>query len=223
MNIQSLDILGNSSIGIFGFSTKSYSLFPYNIQSHKMDIIQETLQNTVVTTTINNSNLLGLFCVGTSERLMLPHLADQGEIERIKRGLADEIDIIQFESTITALGNVIVIINNKALVSPEFTTVEMNQIGDLLDVEVSSRNILNSSIVGSLMFGNTNGLLVHPLVSDDDLDWIEAYFSVPVDVVTVNRGTPYPRPGIIGNSSGILIGSDTTGPELMRIFEVLLK
>ena len=44
-----------------------------------------------------------------------------------------------------------------------------------------------------------------------------------MDVVTVNRGTPYPRPGLMGNDNGVLVGSDTTGPEIMRIFDVLVK
>ncbi|MHA2503002.1 MAG: translation initiation factor IF-6 [Candidatus Kariarchaeaceae archaeon] len=222
MNIQSVDILGNSSIGIFGVSTDTYSLFPYNIQSHKMELIEETLETKIVTTTINNSNLLGLFAVGTSDKLLIPNLTNLDEFNKINQELGDNIEIHRFDSTITALGNVIVVIKDKALVSPEFTKSEINQIADLLDVEVQSRSILNTSIVGSLMFGNHQGLLVHPLVSDEELDWLESYFRVPVDVVTVNRGTPYPRPGIIGNSKGVLVGSDTTGPELMRIFEVLL-
>jgi translation initiation factor 6 len=82
---------------------------------------------------------------------------------------------------------------------------------------------MNTTIVGSLIYGNQNGILAHPLISDDDLDFIEDFFNTKVDVVTVNRGTPYPRPGLMGNDNGVLVGSDTTGPEIMRIFDVLVK
>lgn len=223
MNIQSIDLIGNSSIGIFGFATGSYALFPYNIQSNKQNIIGDTLGVPVIQTTLNNSNLVGLFGVGNSNHLLLPELVGKSEEDMIRQSLPDDVVISLLESTITALGNVIVTTNERALVSSEFSAKEKQILTDCLDVEVASQDILNSTIVGSLIFGNENGMLVHPLVSDEDLDFLEDFFKVPVDVVTVNRGTPYPRPGIVANSHGVLVGSDTTGPELMRIYDVLLN
>jgi len=223
MNIQSIDLLGNSSIGIFGISTNTYALFPYNIQESKIDTITETLDVPVIQTTLNNSNLLGLFAVGNSNHLLLPRLVGKFEEEEITKELPEDISISLFDSTITALGNVIIATDDRALVSNEFTTSEKNKVADYLDVEVASYELLNSTIIGSMVFGTDKGMLVHPLVSDESLDFLEDYFKVPVDVVTVNRGTPYPRPGIIGNNHGVLVGSDTTGPELMRIYDVLLS
>jgi translation initiation factor 6 (eIF-6) len=46
---------------------------------------------------------------------------------------------------------------------------------------------------------------------------------VKTDVCTINRGIPYPRVGILANSNGAVIGTDSTGPESMRIFEILLS
>ena len=221
MNIQSLDLLGNSSIGIFGFSTETYAIFPYNIHESKLPLINDTLDVPIIHTTINNSNLIGLYGVGNSHHLLLPSLTSKLELNEIEKKLPDGIQVSVIDSTITALGNVIITIEGKTLISTEFSSQERRQIADTLDSEVESMNILNSTIVGSLIFGTKNGLLVHPLVNDDELDFIEDFFKVQVDVVTVNRGTPYPRPGIIGNSKGVLVGSDTTGPELMRIFDVL--
>ena len=74
-----------------------------------------------------------------------------------------------------------------------------------------------------MIFRNDFGFLTHPLVAYEELEWLSDLFKTRGDVVTINRGTPYPRPGIVGNKNGILIGSDSSGPELMRIYEILLS
>lgn len=221
MEIQSIDLLGNSSIGIFSFATNSYGLFPYLFDDSLSSEIKDILNVPIIHTTLNNSNLLGLFSAGNTNHLLLPGLISEVELEAVKTHLPDKVSVHILDTVNTALGNVIVATEKHALVSPEFNPKEAKQIADMLDVEVISKHILGTSIVGSMIFLTDNGLLAHPLIDDDELDWLEDYFSLPVDVVTVNRGTPYPKPGIVGNRFGLLVGSDTTGPELMRIFEVL--
>ena len=220
--IHPITILGNSSIGIFGFSTDSYCLLPLNITEELLIKSRDVLQTSVLQLTVNNSHLLGLYGVGNSHHLLLPDLVTQDEIDQIKSGMPDDVEIHVLNSPITAFGNVIVTNDKQAIVSEEFTSKEQSLIAEMLDVEVTPFSLLNTTIIGSMLFLSRKGLLAHPLISDSTLDWLETYFKVPVDVVTVNRGTPFPRPGIIANKNGVLVGSDTTGPELMRIFEVLL-
>lgn len=223
MDIQSIDILGNSSIGIFGLSTNNYSMIPYGIKPNIQTIIKDTLGIQPIETTINNSNLIGLFCTGNNKNLLIPKLTNSYEIETISNLLPEDSQLHIIDSKLTALGNIIVTNDSKTIVSTEFTSAEQKQISDALDTELISKDIMNTTIVGSLIYGNQNGILAHPLISDDDLDFIEDFFNTKVDVVTVNRGTPYPRPGLMGNDNGVLVGSDTTGPEIMRIFDVLVK
>ena len=40
-------------------------------------------------------------------------------------------------------------------------------------------------------------------------------------VTTINRGIPYVKIGLVANSGGAICGKTTTGPELMRIKNVL--
>ncbi|MHA2253712.1 MAG: translation initiation factor IF-6 [Candidatus Kariarchaeaceae archaeon] len=221
MELNSIDLLGNSSIGIFGLTTNNYSLFPNNIKKNTLQTIKNTLQVPIVTTTIANSHLVGLFTSGNSNQILLPAITNDDELHEIKNNIDSDISINVLESKITALGNTIVCNDEVALVHPEFTQEEKNAISDYLDVSVESRYILNSPLIGSMVFLNNNGLLAHPLISEEELEYLTNYFKIPGDVVTVNRGTPYPRPGIIANQSGILVGSDTSGPELMRIYEIL--
>ena len=96
------------------------------------------------------------------------------------------------------------------------------QISDALNVEVIIGNLLESPLVGSIAMSTNKGALVHPLLSEEEISELSSILKVRADVCTINRGIPYPRVGIIANSRGAVIGVDSTGPESMRIFEVLL-
>lgn len=216
-----ISILGNSSIGIFGLSTDNYTLLPYNIKPNLIETAESILKNVVILSTVANSHLNGLFAVGNSDHLLLPGLVSNEEIEHITSKLNSDVTVHVLDSKITALGNAIVVSDDVALVHPEFTLEERKEISDYLDVEVETHNIGISSLVGSLMFRSNKGFLVHPYLEDEEIEWLSSFFKVQGDVVTVNRGLPYPRLGIIANKNGILVGSDTTGPEILRIYEML--
>ena len=216
-----IDILGNSSIGIFGFSTDNYTLLPYNIKPNLIETAESILKNVVILSTVANSHLNGLFAVGNSNHLLLPGLVSNEEIEHITSKLNSDVTVHVLDSKITALGNSIVVSDDVALVHPEFTREERKEISDSLDVEVETHNVGISQLVGSLLFRSNKGFLVHPYLEDEEIEWLSSFFKVQGDVVTVNRGLPYPRLGIIANKNGILVGSDTTGPEILRIYEIL--
>ena len=216
-----IDILGNSSIGIFGFSTDNYTLLPYNIKPNLIENAESILKNVVILSTVANSHLNGLFAVGNSNHLLVPGLVSNEEIEHITSKLNSDVTVHVLDSKITALGNTIVTSDDVALVHPEFTLEERKEISDFLDVEVETHDVGISPLVGSLMFRSNKGFLVHPYLEDEEIEWLSSFFKVQGDVVTVNRGLPYPRLGIIANKNGILVGSDTTGPEILRIYEML--
>ncbi|MFV2016538.1 MAG: translation initiation factor IF-6 [Candidatus Heimdallarchaeota archaeon] len=222
-NLHSIDLLGNSSIGIFSMATNSYAIFPYATKPRTFDIISQTLDVPIIQSTVANCNLLGLFTCGNTHNLILPDLVSEDEFILITSKVPDDVEIHTFNSKITALGNSIVCSDSVAIVHAEFTSSEIKLIENYLDVEVIKRRVNNSPLVGSLIFRNDNGFLTHPLITLEELEWLSNTFKTRGDVVTINRGTPYPRPGIVGNNKGVLIGSDSSGPELMRVFDILLS
>ncbi|OYV09323.1 MAG: translation initiation factor 6 [Methanosaeta sp. NSP1] len=46
-------------------------------------------------------------------------------------------------------------------------------------------------------------------------------FGLPIDVGTVNMGSPLVGSGLLANSKGYLAGFETSGPELGRIEDAL--
>lgn len=216
-----IDILGNSSIGIFGFSTDTYTFLPNTTKSRVANIAKSILKTDLILTSLSNSNLNGLFAIGNKNHILLPHLVSESELNSIQVQISSDVSLHVIDSKITAFGNTIVCNDKIAIVHKEFSIKEKKLIGDYLDVEILTKSFLDNSLLGSMIFLSSKGFLTHPLFEEEDLEWLSAVFGVKGDVVTVNRGTPYPRLGIIANKNGILIGSDTTGPEIMRISSVL--
>ncbi len=216
-----IDLLGNSSIGIFGMATDSYALVPQNTKPQVKEKAAEILNVPIVGGTLVNSHLLGIFAVGNSRTLLIPELTTNDEYEHLRHSLPENIELTIIDSKISALGNTIILTDKVALISDEFTSLEGKFIEDETDVEVIRTSLMGNHVIGSLIFQTQNGFLAHPNISEEELDWLSDKLRVEGNYTTVNRGTPYPRPGIIGNSSGVLVGSDTTGPEMMRIYQVL--
>ena len=216
-----IDILGNSSIGIFGFSTDTYTFLPNTTKSRVVELAKSMLQTDLVLTSLSDSHLNGLFVVGNKNHIILPHLVSESELNSIHDQISSDVSINIIDSKITAFGNTIVCNDKVAIIHKEFSNEDRKLIGDYLDVEIITKSFLNNSLLGSMIFLSSKGFLTHPLFDEEDIDWLNSIFGVNGDVVTVNRGTPYPRLGLIANKNGILIGSDTTGPEIMRITSVL--
>lgn len=219
-DIKPIDIVGNSSIGLFAFATDKYAIFPQSTKKKVMETCKEILKVDPLGITLVNSKLIGLFATGTNETLLVPDVITFDELEVLKQNLAG-VNIEVIHSKITALGNTITIGEKIALVHPEFEKDTLKRLEDAIDKEIIPRRIMKSPLVGSILFQNKYGLLAHPLVPEVELEELEELFNKKADITTVNRGTPYPRPGILANSHGALVGSDSTGPEIMRIFNIL--
>ena len=221
MDISQINLNGNSSIGLFALATDSYAIFPKKTKKSIIEKAQEILKVPIADTNIGYSHIVGIFGVGNSKNLIFPDFISQEEIENIKSKLPEKINISKIHSKISALGNTIVADDKIALVHNEFDENVIEEIENTLQVEAIKSDLLKEYLVGSTIFKTSKGILAHPKMSQENLDWLAEIFNLKANVTTVNRGTPYPRLGIVGNSQGILVGTDTTGPEMMRIFQVL--
>ena len=74
---------------------------------------------------------------------------------------------------------------------------------------------------GMAGIATNKGVLVHPKASQEEISVIEELFALPVDIGTVNFGSPLVGSGLIANSKGYVAGEETTGPELSRIEDAL--
>ncbi|MHA1198201.1 MAG: translation initiation factor IF-6 [Candidatus Heimdallarchaeaceae archaeon] len=223
MDIAKANVLGNSGLGVFALATEKYAVVPFGVKEITENILVETLQVKVTQTTISNSVLVGTMAAGNSDTVFVPPNIGEKEFNILSNSLGENVEVVELDSNLTALGNLMVLNDKGAIISDMFEKHTQKQIQDVLNFEVTVGSLLGSPLVGSIVMSTNKGALVHPLLSEEEIKEISSIFKVKTDVCTINRGIPYPRVGILANSNGAVIGSDSTGPESMRIFEILLS
>lgn len=223
MDIAKTTILGNSGLGVFALSTENFAIVPFSVKESSLKVVSDTLNVKVIQTTIANSVLVGTMTAGNSNVLFVPENIKEKEFNILEEELPSQVKIVELNSKYTALGNLMVLNDKGAIVSEMLEKHAQKQIQDELGLKTIAGNLLGSPLVGSLAMSTNRGALVHPLLSEEEINEISSFLRVKADVCTINRGIPYPRVGIIANTKGAVIGTDSTGPESMRVFEVLLS
>ncbi len=208
---------GNSNVGLYGFATDKFCLIGKGLEKNILKKIEEALEVPVYEIAINNSHLIGVYCSGNEDLLLIPDIIKENEEKDLKK-LKLPYKIIK--TRFCALGNNIVIKDEIAMVNPEFE----DNLKEQLDMfEIHKLDIGGHNTVGSCMVANKYGCLVNRDVSEKEVEKIGKLMNSKVEIGSVNMGNPYVRSGIIANSKGYIIGGNTSGVELMRIDQALGK
>jgi len=217
--IEKMDIRGNPNIGIYIFTNDRITIVPPLLEEKELSIIRTVLKTKIIITTIGGMNLVGILVAGNNKGLLLPNFVRDHEYEIIKREFEGNVAIVK--SRYTALGNICLVNDRAALVHPEAYPEVRDIVKDVLEVEtVEKGTIANIPTVGSAAYVNNRGGLVHPDADEAEISYLSQLFGVPIDIGTVNFGIGFIRSGLVANSFGIIVGSRTTGPEMMRIMQV---
>lgn len=219
--ILKAQVFGSSLIGVYLVANNSFVLYPTTILKNILKKFKTAFDKPLFPLTINNSNLLGVYSASNKYGIILPHIINDDEFEMLKGHLRDSIQIGILESIDNAFGNLI-LCNDKGAIISTFLKDYRKQIEDILNVETVVYEFANSYLPGSISIANSYGCLVHPLAEDDEIDYISSVLKVEeTDVSTINRGLPYLSSGAIVNDNSGIFGAFSTGPEMMRLSNVL--
>jgi len=206
-------VAGENFLGLIGLATDKYAIlspqFPH----------EGILKVPTLKTKAYGTNLIGLFCVGNSNGLLVPYFIADSELDAITRfmkGLG--VNVTRLEDKYTALGNMMAC-NNKGAFASTFIR-EYKAVEDTLGVEVVSGDVAGRTEVGAYVVATNKGFLAHP-DAEGRLGHIAEALKVKGMVGTVNCGVPFVKAGIIANSNGYLTGGLTTGIEMQRIDDAL--
>ncbi len=221
MPISKLSLYGNINIGVYIFANNRIAFIPKNTDHKIIDIIAKTLNVDVYSISIADLSIIGVMMAGNDNGIILPKIVKDSELLDIKRSLKKyDINILVLDSKYTALGNLILTNNRGAVIYPEFEKEAVKVIKDVLGVQnIEQRYIAGIPVVGSIGVITDNGGIIHPGASDTELQSLEEVFKVPLTTGTVNFGVVFIKSGLVANNHGIIVGENTTGPELMRIQE----
>ncbi|MCY0859425.1 MAG: translation initiation factor IF-6 [Sulfolobaceae archaeon] len=217
MNIQKLTVFGNDNIGVYIFTNDKYTIIPKGLSEHSIKLIEETLKTEVIVSEIARTSLIGVFINGNNNVILLPRIASDDEIRTIKESAKDcRVEVLDIRPT--ALGNIFLLNDNAALIYTDLTDEEEQKVRNVLEMDNVKRGMIaNILTVGSAGVVTDKGGLIHVEAKDEEVNELSKFFKVNIDIGTVNFGNPFIRSGLIANVKGILVGSSTTGPEILRI------
>lgn len=208
----------NPNIGVFCKANDRFILVPKNSPKIFLKDVKETFEEDVYKVNVSGTSLIGVMVSLNGKGLILPKNIFEDEFKEFK---TLDINVGVLNDKMTALGNLILANDYGAIVNPDFRKENIKMIEDVLDIDVEAGLVGGFRAMGSIGIATNRGALVHPMVSEDELEWIESILKVDVDVGTINRGVGFIKTGVVANSSGAIMGPETTGPEIARLEDVL--
>jgi len=225
MTILKYQIFGSNSVGVYSTVNNAFGLYPSILLEPVVEIIKSVFKEPFYPFSINNSNLVGVYTASNKYGIIVPHIIREDELNQLKKyseKLNNDYQIGVLRSKDNAFGNLIVC-NDKGAIISSFLEDYKEQIEDTLKVETVVYEFVNNYLPGSISLANNKGCLVHPLATDEEIEIISEILKVEeVDVSTVNRGMPYLSSGAIVNDQSGIFGFECTGPEMMRLTNVLM-
>jgi len=219
LGIFLFNLFGSASIGVYSLATDEIVVVPPHVSEGKSEKLEEWLKAKVIRTTIGESVLIGALACANSKGIILPHYTRKEEIQAITS--CSNLNIAIMETKRTAYGNMVLANDYGAFIDPRLKEEDAKTVADTLGVEVVRGEIAGLPYVGSLAIATNKGVLTHPLLKEEERKILTDVLKVPVDIGTINCGIPYVATGLIGNRSGAVVGSLTTGPELFIIGQAL--
>jgi len=209
--IAKADINGSPHIGAFCLVNDDVAFVPHSTSKRFEHILKNDLDVDVVRTMLAGMPLLGVFACLTNSKIVIPDIIERDE----KKVLEDHVsEVIVLKERFTALGNLISLNDHGAVCSRYIKNVD-----SILGKRIK---LAGSDLIGSVVYASSIGFLAHRDASANELKELESILKVKGDVGTLNFGDPFVKSGIIGNKKGIIVGMQTSGPEMQRVDEVFM-
>jgi len=221
MDIIKYDVYRGPNIGIYINVNDKYVLVPMGFAESKAEKLAGYLKAEYMYLSIANTRLLGALAVMNNKGILLPKTAYQNEYDALKKQTDLEVGVL--DSKYTALGNVICANDKGAVVSPWLSKEDVSTIKEVLGVEVIQKRIAGFNQTGAVMVANNSGAVIHPEADEEDMKKFSNILGVKIEHCTVNNGIPYVTSGILANNNCIVVGTMTSGPEIMMMTRAFLN
>lgn len=220
MGIYRYSYYKSPNIGLFAKTNDRIIILPFGFAKTKTAKLMEYLGvEEELYTSVANTRLIGPMTAMNNNGILVPSIATDEEILTLK---GTGLNVDRLKSRFTAIGNLISTNDNGALLSPLFKGEVDQQVRDALGVPVHSMTVGGYIQTGSMIVATNSGAVVHPKATEEEIKVISETLQVQVEPVTVNGGTPFLSSGILANSKSVIVGTSTSGPELImfsRIFK----
>ena len=208
MEIERYNYEGNTNLGFYATATNTQSIFPPEFNK------KEIFETDYCETYIARTRLVGLFTAGNSNCILVPDTITDREQEKLEES---DVNFHVIETRDTALGNLILANDSGAVISENLEDSK-EEIEKALEVPVEVGSIAEVKTVGTAAIVNSHGAVIHRDASEEDAEHIKEVLQLEdIDIGTVNLGSPFVGSGAVSTDKAILVGEDTSGPEIGRI------
>lgn len=211
-----LSFKGSPVLGVFATCTEELVILPPDLEE-VAGLVEEALGVTSVQTRVDGGSVIGCLVRGNCHGFVVSRNILKRELSLIQK----HAKVARLSGEMNAAGNLILANDSAALVHPNFPDKAIRIVEKTLGVKVYKGTIGGLKTVGMSGVATNKGVLVHPRASESEIARLEEIFSLPVDIGTVNFGSPLVGSALLANSKGYVVGADTTGPELSRIEDAL--
>ncbi|HET7149683.1 MAG TPA: translation initiation factor IF-6 [Candidatus Nitrosopolaris sp.] len=219
MGIYKYGVYKSPNLGLFAKANDSIIIVPFGFAKTKTAKLMQYLGvEEELYTSVANTRLIGPMTAMNNNGILVPSIATDEEVIILKQATGLNVD--RLNSKFTAVGNLISTNDNGALVSPLFKGEVDQQIRDALGVPVHSMTVGGFIQTGSMVVATNTGAAVHPKATEEEIKVISETLQVQVEPVTVNGGIPFLSSGILANSKSVIVGTLTSGPELIMLSRI---
>ena len=219
MVIHKYDVYRSPNVGLFTRTNDKTLLLPFGFADTKTKKLKEYLDvKEIIHVSIAGTRLIGPMTVMNNNGILLPSTVSDEEIQILKQ---TGLNVERLNSKFTAIGNLISANDKGAIVSNLFGEEVDKDIENTLGVPIQRMSIGGFVQVGSMVVATNAGAIIHPNANDAEINRISEILQIEVEPATVNGGSPFLSSGLIANFSSVIVGSLTTGPELIMISRAL--
>lgn len=216
--LKRINLTGNPNLGVYISVNDEVAIVPFNLPTEMEPVMKEALEVDLIRTSIAGCNLNGVLATGNSNGFVVsPHTTDR-EMELLEDA---GLNVARLPGKYTAVGNILAVNDYGAIAGPNIKEETVKVIEDTLKVPVKVYQFADSKIVGSASIVTNKGALLHRDTLSNELEFVEEFFKVEGNIGTVCKGMPLVGACGIANSNGVMVGENTTGPEMARIEEAL--
>jgi len=212
-----VDLSGNPYVGVRCAASDDLCIVPQEASRADERALEEALGAQVLRMTVGGTNICGTMVALNSRGAVVGDIASEAELIDLRR----RREVLVLEGRLNCAGNLILTNDTHAVVHPRFGKELVERIGSTLGVEVMHGDIAGMGVVGSAACATNRGVLVHPKATKEELEAMRAFFKVPVDIGTLNYGSPMIGACCVANSKGAVAGTASTGIELGRLEDAL--
>ena len=220
MDIIKYDLYRGPNIGVYAAANDHVLLLPMGFTPAKAERLAGHLNVRHIRASIANTRLLGTLMVMNNNGMLLPKTAFQDEYDYLKKETGLRMGVL--DSKFTALGNIICANDRGAVVSPWLSVEDCRTISEVLGVETMQKSVAGLHQTGAVMAANNTGAAVHPEADEEDMKTFANLLGVRIEHISINNGIPYVSSGILANDTSVVVGSLTTGPEIMMLTRAFL-